>query len=52
MHTIPQDQPTEDMRREEEDRLREELAELAEMGLTVHLTIPAPQPGRPDGRRS
>jgi len=29
------------MRREEEERLREELAELAEMVLTIHLTTRA-----------
>ena len=40
-----QDQPTEAMRCAEEERLREELADLAGMGLTVHLTIPVPQPG-------
>ena len=41
MPRITQDQPTEAMRRVEEERLREELADLAEMGLT----IPVPQPG-------
>ena len=46
MPRITQDQPTEATRRVEEERLREELADLAEMGLTVHLTIPVPQPGK------
>ena len=45
MPTIAQPPPTEAMRCAEEERLREELADLAEMGLTVHLTIPVPQPG-------
>jgi hypothetical protein len=45
MTRITQDQPTEAMRCAEEERLREELADLAEVGLTVHLTIPVPQPG-------